>query len=79
MSRSLKFPVAVHVLVALAYIRDRYVSSEILGKSVGTNPVVVRRMLPALKKAGLIKSQGGVYGGTQLARPPEEITLRDIY
>jgi Rrf2 family protein len=67
------------VLVALAYFRDRYVSSEILGKSVGTNPVVVRRMLPTLKKAGLIKSQGGVYGGTQLAKPPEEISLRDIF
>ena len=79
MSRSQKFPVAVHVLVALAWYRDRYVSSEELSKSVGTNPVVVRRSLQALKKSGLVLSQGGVYGGTRLARPAAEISLRDIY
>ena len=79
MSRSVKFPVAVHVMVALAYARDRCVNSEWLAKSVATNPVVVRRTLQALKKSGLVESQGGVYGGSRLARPPEEISLRDIF
>lgn len=79
MSRSVKFPVAVHVLVALAWAGDRYVNSEWLARSVGTNAVVVRRTLQALKKFGLVKSKGGVYGGTRLARPPEEISFRDVY
>lgn len=79
MSKSVKFPVAVHVLVALAYARDRCVNSEWLAKSVGTNPVVVRRTLQALKKSGLVESQCGVFGGSRLSRPPEEISLRDIY
>ena len=79
MSRSVKFPVAVHVLVALAWAGNRYVNSEWLARSVGTNAVVVRRTLQALKKSGLVESKGGVYGGTRLTRPPEEISFRDVY
>ena len=78
-SRSLKFPVSVHILVALAFWCDEYVSSETLAKTVATNPAVVRRILQALKRAGLVKSQGGVYGGTMLAVEPKKITLLDVY
>ena len=78
MSKSQKFPVAVHVLVALELARREYVSSETLARSVATNPVVVRRILQTLKKAGLAVARGGVYGGTTLGRPAEEITLLDV-
>ena len=77
-SRSLRFPVAVHILVALAFWREEYVSSEVLAKTVATNPVVVRRILQALKRAGLVKSRGGVNGGTMLAVEPKKITLLDV-
>jgi len=79
LSRSLKFPVAVHVLVALAVWRDKYVSSEVLAKTVATNAVVVRRTLQALKRAGLVKSQGGAQGGSMLAVEPEDVTLLDVF
>ena len=78
MSQSLRFPVAVHTMLALACNRDRYLSSELIAQSVNTNAVVVRRILAALKKRGLVKSQGGVQGGAMLAMEPHEITLLDI-
>jgi Rrf2 family protein len=54
------------------------VSSELLALSVNTNPVVVRRLLGDLRKAGLIISRQGRSGGVCLARPAESITLLDI-
>jgi DNA-binding IscR family transcriptional regulator len=46
--------------------------------SIGTNPVVVRRIAGHLARAKLISVQRGP-GGATLARPPEEITLRDVW
>ncbi len=79
MSRSVKFPVAVHVCMALAVYPQKLVSSEQLASSVDTNAVVIRRILKRLKEAGLVRSQGGSHGGSTLTRTPEEITLLDIY
>ncbi|MEM7375610.1 MAG: Rrf2 family transcriptional regulator, partial [Bacteroidota bacterium] len=44
-----------------------------------TNPVVVRRVLGQLRKAGLLHSQKGHAGGWRLARDPKNISLADIY
>ena len=55
------------------------VTSEQLAMSIGTNPVVVRRVLSALKAAGLVESKRGVGGGSVLARDARKITLRDVY
>lgn len=73
-----QFPVAVHILAVLAYFEDEAVTSEVLARSVGTNPVVVRRLISGLKKAGLVSAQAGVKGIT-LCRKPEHITLLDVY
>ncbi len=50
-----------------------------IAEHAGTNPVVVRRVLGSLRKAGLLISEGGHAGGWRLARPPQEITLADVY
>lgn len=73
-----QFPVALHVLAVLAYFEDRVITSEDLARSVGTNPVVIRRTVSALKKAGLVDARAGVKG-TTLCRRPEAITLLDVY
>lgn len=79
MPASTRFAVAVHVLVMLAHYRDRPLTSERLAESANTNPAVIRRLLGSLADAGFTRSQLGVGGGTMLARPPQEITLREIY
>lgn len=69
---------AVHILTALAYLAEK-VSSELLAQTVNTNPVVVRRILCDLNRAGLIHAERGKTGGFTLARAPKQISLLDIY
>lgn len=38
----------------------------------------LEQLIPMLKKAGLVKSQRGPFGGHMLKRPPERITVGDI-
>lgn len=79
MPTSSRFAVAVHVLALMARAGDEPLKSEAVAASVNTNAVVIRRILCALARAGLVASQTGAAGGTRLARRPEEITLRDVY
>ena len=82
-----RFVVSTHIMVALAgktlmyghYGKTEPVRSEDLANSVNTNPVVVRRILALLQKAGLVISKPGRYGGTKLGRPANAISLRDVY
>jgi Rrf2 family protein len=78
MSKNCRFAVAVHVTAVLALHREQSCTSEWIAGSVNTNPVVIRRILSALGKAGLVASTRGSAGGSRLARAPEAITLLDI-
>ncbi|SBO16298.1 Rrf2 family transcriptional regulator [Carnobacterium divergens] len=78
MSISTKFPVAVHVLSILSLNRQATIYSDYIAASVNTNPVVIRRIVGLLKKAGLVDSAPGM-GGITLLKEPQEITLYDIY
>ena len=73
-----QFSFAVHILAVLAVHRG-VVDSRTLARSVNTNPVVIRRLLLALRAAGLIETQAGKNGGANLARDPRRITLLQIY
>jgi len=79
MSRNCRFAVAVHVAALLAMKDGAPATSEWLAGSVNTNPVVVRRILSSLSKAGLVHSQRGVAGGSILARPAAAISLLELY
>ncbi|WP_428264167.1 RrF2 family transcriptional regulator [Haliangium sp.] len=74
-----KLAVALHVMTALAYSDGRLLTSEQLADSIHTNPVVVRRIISELARAGLVESRRGKAGGARLARPASSITLFDIY
>lgn len=79
MTRSTRFPVAIHALAVLSIRPDDYCSSELIAKSAGTNSVVVRRVLSLLQKAGYVGCQPGAHGGAKLAVDPAELTLLDVY
>ena len=79
MAASCRFAFAVHVLAVLAYKHKGGACSDALAGSVNTNPVVVRRLLSRLRKAGLIKTQRGACGGAALCGPSETITLDAVY
>lgn len=77
-----RFTLAAHILGMLAWSersRGRPVTSEEMARSINTNPVVVRRILSDLRRAGLVDTKRGVGGGVTLARRAETITLKDAY
>jgi Rrf2 family protein len=76
---SSRVAVAVHVLAYMAFKRSEAQTSERIASSVNTNPVVVRRIMGALRNAGMVNVQPGVGGGATLARDPGDISLLDVY
>jgi Rrf2 family protein len=70
---------AVHVLAVLAYKNNARVTSALLASSVNTNPVVIRRLLLALKKGKLIETRKGAGSGSRLSRSPARINLGQVY
>lgn len=79
MAANSRFAVAVHTAAVLAVHKDEYVTSDQIASSVNTNPVVVRRIVSALTKAGIVESHTGKSGGSRLARKPNQISLLEIY
>jgi Rrf2 family protein len=70
---------AVQILCVTAYVGGEKTNSEVIARSLKTNPVVVRRILKSLERRGLVEIRPGRYGGVTLKRAPEDITLHDIY
>ena len=73
-----RFAVAIHILLLLATEPGGQATSGRLAESVGTNPVVIRRLAGQLARAGLIRIRRGP-GGAELSRPAAEITLAEIW
>ncbi len=74
-----RFSVAIHILSLIATTSDKsLLTSDFIAGSVNTNPVVIRRMIGVLKKAGLLLSHSGV-AGYELLVEPKNLTLLAIY
>jgi DNA-binding IscR family transcriptional regulator len=73
-----RFAVAIHILLLLATEPGGQATSGRIAESVGTNPVVIRRLAGQLARAGLVRIRRGP-GGAELARPPEAITLAEVW
>lgn len=79
MRLSTKCSIAVHCLIFIHEAKGvAKVTSNLLAESTGSNPVVIRNILSALKKAGIITVPRGT-GGAELCADPSRITLYQIY
>ncbi|EAE8347366.1 Rrf2 family transcriptional regulator [Listeria monocytogenes] len=79
MKYSIQFSDAIHILAYIEIFKNtNLLSSEMIAGSVKTNPANVRKIMSNLKKADLITTQTGK-ANPILARPPEEISLLDVY
>jgi Rrf2 family protein len=70
---------AVHVLAVLAYKDGDRVTSELLARSVNTNPVVIRRLLLVLQEARLVETRKGAGFGSRLGRSAARIDLGEVF
>ena len=69
------------VLHALLHMADQEgpVTSDQIAQWLHTNPVVVRRTMGLLRKAGLVRSDRGHAGGWRICSDLSEITLLDLH
>lgn len=74
---SSKLAVSIHILCVVA-LNPAPVTSDFIAGSIGTNPALVRRLMSRLKAARLLRTQTKV-GATGLAKPPEAISLLDVF
>lgn len=79
MKKNERFGVAIHILSYLdTYGKGKLSTSSAIAESIDTNPVVVRRILRHLNKAGFVSIVRGA-GGTKLKVDSSQITLDVIY
>ncbi|CAL4869331.1 hypothetical protein MMA231_03623 (plasmid) [Asticcacaulis sp. MM231] len=78
MKQDSKLSGILHVILHMASL-DTPATSEKLAAMMGTNPVVVRRIMAGLRERGLVHSEKGHGGGWTIARDLAAVTMADIY
>ncbi|MGX6427690.1 Rrf2 family transcriptional regulator [Levilactobacillus yonginensis] len=78
MRYSHKLSDAIHILAYVAIYQDGDLSSATIAASVESNPALVRRLMGALRRAGLLTTQQGS-ATPKLTRDATAITLLDVY
>lgn len=76
---STKFSDSIHILSFIYIYKDKIqLSSDNIARSVEISPVMVRKIMSQLNKAGLLETKHGS-AHPQLKRPIEDISLLDIF
>lgn len=79
MQISSRFTLAIHIFTCIDTFENEYkITSDFLAGSTNVNPVIIRKILGQLKKAGLVDVARGT-GGTTISKPLNEITFLDVY
>ncbi|CCP10866.1 HTH-type transcriptional repressor nsrR [Stenotrophomonas maltophilia SKK35] len=69
---------ALHCLLWLVPPLEQRPSSRDLAELQGVPAAFMAKIFPKLEKAGIVESTGGIRGGYQLARAPEDISVLDV-
>ena len=78
MQISSRFTIAIHMFACIDTFSDQKMTSDFMASSIGTNPVIVRKILQQLKAANLIEVARGT-GGVSITKPLDQITFLDVY
>lgn len=78
MQISSRFTMAIHMFACIDTFADQKMTSDFMAGSIGTNPVIVRKLLGQLKAAGLVEVARGT-GGVTITKALNEITFLDVY
>ena len=78
MQISSRFTMAIHMFACIDTFADQKMTSDFMAGSIGTNPVIIRKLLGQLKTAGLVEVARGT-GGVTITKPLSEITFLDVY
>jgi len=79
MSQSTRLITASYILSFVAANAPQKLRTETIAKWVKVHPTRVRSMVSQMVKANILTSYRGAQGGVTLARPPQAITLREVY
>ena len=78
MQISSRFTMAIHMFACIDTFKEMKMTSDFMAGSIGTNPVIIRKLLGQLKSAGLVEVARGT-GGVTIKKPLDEITFLDVY
>lgn len=79
MAQNGRFGLGLRILAHLAMAPGSMHTSAEIAAALGTSPVMVRRIFPALHKAGFIIQRKGPQGGAQLKASAKSIGFGDIF
>jgi Rrf2 family protein len=71
--------IGVHAALCLAAAPERYWSTREILKRYSFSEAHLAKIMAVLVRAGLVVALRGPQGGARLSRPPEQITLLEIY
>lgn len=63
MQISSRFTMAIHMFACIDTFTEQKMTSDFMAGSIGTNPVIVRKILQQLKAAGLVEVSRGTRKG----------------
>ncbi len=62
MQISSRFTMAIHMFACIDTFSDQKMTSDFMAASIGTDPVIIRKILQHLNAAGLIEVERGAVG-----------------
>nr|WP_294894694.1 Rrf2 family transcriptional regulator [uncultured Pedobacter sp.] len=74
-----RFAISLHILTLLCKSKGELLSSDYIAGSININPVLVRKEIIQLRKAGYVDSKEGKNGGCFLSKKADEISLADLF